>query len=154
MRIAHKFVVGVITQALFVVLSLVPGHGHGQSAHVQDFGDYSVRFSAISTMQLPAGPASKYAIARSNHQGLVNIAVERKGEPPRMVSADVSGTVTDLFGHALPVRFIRTDEAGEIDYLGVFELNGSGNYRFKIDVVAQGKTRAYTVRFNRDYFVD
>jgi len=149
----HKIVIAAIAQALLVLL-LIPRHAHGQTAHEQDFGDFVVHFSAISASQLPADMLRKYGIANDNHQGLLNIAVEQKTESSHMVSADVGGTVTDLFGHSHPVRFIRTDEAGEIDYLGVFPITGSGNYRFRIDVVAAGRTRPYTVRFNRDYIED
>lgn len=154
MRTSHKLTVAAIALALLLLLLLVPRHGHGQPAHTQDFGDFIVHFSAISTSQLPREMASKYGITRSDDQGLLNIAVEQKSQHSRMVNADVGGTVTDLFGHTQPVHFIETDEAGEIDYLGAFPLNGTGNYRFRVNVGIAGRAQLYVVRFNRDYIVD
>jgi len=140
--------------ALLALLFLAPGSGRGQSANARTFGDFVLRYSAISTAQLPPSMLRKYSIERSDRHGLLNIAVEQKSDHSRMVHADVSAIVTDLFGQSVPVRFIETDEAGQIDYLGTFPLNGSGNYRFDVKVIAPGRTRAFELTFNRDYIVD
>ena len=152
MRIAHKVSVALIALALMLFLLLVPRHGRGQSA--QDFGDYVVHYSAISTQQLPADAATQYGIARSGNRGLVNIAVEAKRSDAAMVRATVSGTVSDLTGHAQPVQFHETNENGAFDYLGEFPLNGSGSYLFTVNVTPPGAAHAYVLRFNRDYVVD
>lgn len=151
MRIAHKVSVALIALALMLFLLLVPQHGRGQS---QDFGDYVVHYSAISTQQLPADAAAQYGIARAADRGLLNVAVEAKHADAAMVRATVSGTVSDLTGHAQPVQFHETNENGAFDYLGEFPLSGSGSYLFTVNVTPPGAARAYTVKFNRDYVVD
>ena len=152
MRIAHKVGVALIAIALMLFLLLVPRHGRGQST--QDLGDYLVHYSAISTQQLPADAAAQYGIARSSDRGLLNVAVEAKRSDAAMVRASVSATVSDLTGHAQPVRFHETQEGGAFDYLGEFPLNGSGSYLFTLNVTPPGAAHAYVVRFNRDYVVD
>jgi hypothetical protein len=152
MRIAHKVSVALIALALMLFLLLVPRHGRGQSA--QDFGDYVVHYSAITSQQLPQQAAAQYGIARSDSRGLLNIAVEAKRTDAAMVRAAISATVSDLTGHSEPVRFHETNENGAFDYLGEFQLNGSGSYLFTVNVTRPGATHAYVVRFNRDYIVD
>lgn len=154
MRIAHKLGVVLIAILLLLILLLVPRHGHGQSTAEQDFGDYVIHYSAIYTNQLLPDMARRYAIERAADRGLINVAVEEKGKPSRMVRADVNARVSDLFGHEQRIRFRETEEDGQVDYLGTFRLNGSGSYRFTVHVVAPGATQPYVVSFNRDYVVD
>ena len=152
MRVAHKVSVALVAIALMLLLLLIPRHGQGQST--QDLGDYVVHYSAITTQQLPADAASQYGIARAGDRGLLNVAVEAKRGEASMVRANVSATVSDLTGHARPVRFRETSENGAFDYLGEFPLNGSGSYLFTVNVTPPGAAHAYVVKFNRDYIVD
>ena len=152
MRIAHKVGVALIALALMLFLLLVPRHGRGQS--VQDFGDYVVHYSAISTQQLPAEAAAQYGIARAGNRGLLNIAVEAKRSEAAMVRATVSATVSDLSGHTQPVHFHETNENGSFDYLGEFPVDGSGAYVFTVKVTPANVAQPFVVKFNRDYVVD
>ncbi|HZP67575.1 MAG TPA: DUF4426 domain-containing protein [Rudaea sp.] len=153
MRVAHKSSVLVIAIVLLLLLLLAPRHGQGQQ--VQDFGDYVVHYNAISTEQLPAAAAKNYGIERSDRRGLINIAIERKASgETHMVGADVSAEVSDLAGHRTPIRLRETNEAGEIDYLGDFALDGSGAYVFTVKVTPPGHAQPYVLRFNHDYVID
>jgi hypothetical protein len=152
MRIAHKASIALVAIALMLFLLLVPRHSQGQST--QDLGDYVVHYSAISTQQLPADAAAQYGIERAGNRGLLNIAVQAKRGDTAMVRANVSATVSDLTGHAQPVRFHETSENDAFDYLGEFPLNGSGSYVFTVNVTPPGAAHAYVLRFNRDYIVD
>jgi hypothetical protein len=152
MRIAHKVSVALIAIALLLLLLLIPRHGRGQTT--QDFGDYIVHYSAISTAQLAPEAAAQYGIARAGNRGLLNIALQTKRDDKQMVRANVSATVSDLTGHSSPVRFHETDENGAFDYLGEFPLTGSGTYLFTVSVTPHGGARPYVVKFNRDYIVD
>jgi hypothetical protein len=154
MRVAHKMALLLVVIVLLLLTLLLPRTGHANQS--ETFGDIVVRYSAISTDQLFADAAQRYGIARSPHNGLVNIAIERKtpGAEPTMIAASVSGRVADLTGHAQPIAFRETDEDGAIDYLGEFPLEASGTYVFTIDVRPPGAAHPYTVKFNRDYVAD
>jgi hypothetical protein len=153
MRIAHKVGVLLAAIALLLVLLLLPRPGHAQQT--QDFGDYIVHYSAITTNQLLAEIAKSYGIERSASRGLLNIAVQAKGSgETHMVGADVSAEVSDLTGHRTPIRLRETSENGDIDYLGEFPLSGSGAYIFTVKVTPAGRTQPYVVKFNQDYVVD
>jgi hypothetical protein len=154
MRIAHKASVFIVAVVILFVLLLLPRHGHGGQTQ-QDFGDYIVHYSAITTNQLVAEVAGNYGIERSDHRGLLNIAVQAKGGgETHMVGADVSAEVSDLTGHRQPIKLRETSENGDVDYLGEFPLSGSGAYIFTVKVTPPGHTQPYMVRFNQDYVLD
>jgi hypothetical protein len=154
MRTAHKISVLLLAIALLVVLLLIPRPGHGQQ-QTRDFGDYIVHYSAITTNQLLADVARNYGIERSAHRGLLNIAVQTKGDAQaRMINASVSAQVSDLTGHTTTIVLRETTENGDVDYLGEFPLSGSGAYIFVVNVVAPGHREPYVVKFNQDYVVD
>jgi hypothetical protein len=153
MRVAHKVGVLIAAIALLLILLLLPRHGQG--AQAQDFGDYIVHYSAISTNQLVAEVAKSYGIERSGHRGLLNIAVQAKGGgQTRMVGAAVSAEVADLSGHRTPIQVRETSENGDIDYLGEFPVSDSGAYIFTVKVTPPGHAQPYVVKFNQDYVVD
>lgn len=153
MRIGHKIglLIGLIVMLLLALL--VPRTGHADQT--ASFGDIVVRYSAISTDQLFPDVAQNYGIERSNRNGLVNIAVEKKGSDgaSAMIAATINGKVADLTGHSRPIRFRETNEAGAIDYLGEFPIDASGTYVFTINVMLD-QAAPYVVKFNRDYAVD
>src|SRR5947209_656429 len=113
MRIAHRVSIALVAIALMLFLLLVPRHSQGQST--RDLGDYVVHYSAISTQQLPADAAAQYGIERADNRGLLNVAVQAKHGDAAMVRANVSATVSDLTGHAQPVRFHETSENNAFD---------------------------------------
>jgi hypothetical protein len=155
MRVAHKVGVLIAAIALLLILLLLPRHGQGAQANTQDFGDYIVHYSAISTNQLMAEVAKSYGIERSARRGLLNIAVQAKsGGRTQMVGADVSAEVADLTGHRTPIAIRETSENGDVDYLGEFPLSSSGAYIFTLKVKPPGHAQPYVVKFNQDYVID
>jgi len=171
MRTHHKIAVAVTVIIVLLLALLIPRTGHADQTAA--FGDIVVRYSAISTDQLFPAVAQSYGIERSNHNGLVNIAIEKKdgADAGEMIAAVVTGKVADLTGHSRPIRFRETNEDGAVDYLGEFAIDASGTYVFTINVSPDrspsasramdgrerpkvGQTAPYTVKFNRDYAVD
>jgi hypothetical protein len=155
MRVAHKVGVLIAAIALLLILLLLPRHGQGAQSSTQDFGDYIVHYSAISTNQLLAEVAKSYGIERSARRGLLNVAVQAKGnDPAHMIGAVVSAEVADLTGHHTPIAVRETSENGDVDYLGEFPLDSSGAYIFTVKVTPAGHVQPYVVKFNQDYIVD
>jgi hypothetical protein len=142
--------------ARLLVLALAASLPRAGAAGESEFGDISVRYSAITTSQLFPAIAQRYGLERSDRNGLVNIAIEHKAgdRTSHMIAADVSGTVADLSGHRRPIRFRETNEDGAIDYLGTFAIDAGGTHVFTIVVNVPGHSQAYTVTFNRDYVLD
>ena len=151
-----RVIAGKLAAIAAFVLVLLVALPRVSRADQRAFGDIVVHYSALSTDQLLPVVAQKYGIERSARDGLVNIAIERKGTggDGAMIAATVAGSVADLAGHSRPIRFRETREEGAVDYLGEFPLDGSGTYVFTIEVTPPGRARAYTIRFNHDYVLD
>lgn len=162
MRVANKVGVLITAIVLLIILLLLPRHSQGAQtlSNAQDFGDYIIHYSAISTNKLVAAVAKSYGIVRSDSRGLLNIALEPKnnhdehGGQTQMVAADVGAEVSDLTGHPTPIPVRETTENGDVDYLGEFPLSGSGTYIFTVKVTPPGHAQPYVVKFNQDYVVD
>jgi len=155
MRIAHKVGVAIAVIVLLLLTLLLPRTGHAEQS--SNFGDVTIRYSAISTEQLPPEMAQRYGFERSNRQGLVNIAIEKMpsaGAVGAMIAANVSGNVADLSGHKQVIGFRETKEDGAVDYLGQFPISASGTYVFTIQVSTPGQPVPYTVKFNREYVLE
>ncbi len=67
---------------------------------------------------------------------------------------DITASVGDLTGHDKPVRMRETTEAGDIDYLGQFDLDGSGTYVFTVRISPPGQTAPFVVKFTQDFVID
>ena len=154
MRTHHKIAIAIAVIIVLLLTLLLPRTGHADQSAA--FGDFVVRYSAISTDQLVGDVARRYGIERSAHNGLVNIAIEQKtaNAEPELVAASVSGSVAELTGRPQPIRFRETRDEGAIDYLGEFAIDAAGTYVFTINVTPPGHAQPYTVRFNRDYVLD
>ena len=110
MRVAHKVGVLIAAIALLLILLLLPRHSEGAQPNTQDFGDYIVHYSAISTNQLMTEVAKSYGIERSGHRGLLNIAVQAKSnDQAHMIGANISADVADLTGHHTPIQVRETN---------------------------------------------
>ena len=120
----------------------------------QDFGNYTVRCNAISTLQLPEAMAKQYGIERSARRGLLNIFVEAKSGEAHTVNAVVTAQVGDLTGHDQPVVIQETNENGDIDYLGEFPIDSSGTYVFTVKVSPAGQASPFVVKFTQDLTAD
>lgn len=152
MRVAHKIDIAILAVLLLLLLLLIPKTGIGQT---REFGDYIVRYSAISSTALVADVAKTYGIERSSRNGLLNVAVQKRRDgDAELIGAKISGTISDLTGHSHPIAFRETKEGGDIDYLGEFPVDGSGTYLFTVSVLPAGGTQNYTLKFNQDYVVD
>src|SRR5436309_1964678 len=108
MRVAHKIDL-IILSALLLMLLLLPRSGYGETLQ---FGEYIVRYSAVTTNVLPAQIAQSYGLQRSSRNGLLNIAVQKKqtGDEAALIGATLHGSVSDLTGHAHPITFRETRE--------------------------------------------
>ena len=120
----------------------------------QEFGNYTVRCNAISTLQLPAAMTKQYVIERSARRGLLNISVDSKSGETHTVNAVVTAQVGDLTGHDKPIVVRETSENGDIDYLGEFPVDGSGTYVFTVKVSPSGQAAPFVVKFTQDLTVD
>ena len=122
----------------------------------KDFGDYVVHFNALTTDQLTPEIASEYGIVRSKNRALLNVSILRKNEGAgtTAVSGAVAASAVNLTGQLkdLQVREIREGDA--IYYIAETPVTNGESLIFTVDVTPQNEASRFTVRFQKQFFVN
>ena len=122
----------------------------------RDFGDYVVHFNALATDQLTPNVAQQYGIVRSQNRAMLNVSILRKedqgmGTP---VSGSVSASAINLTGQlkSIPLREIR--EGTAIYFIGEIAITNAETLIFTVDVTPINEASRFTVRFQKQFYVD
>jgi len=137
--------------------------GGGESANVPqaepagasnvDIGEHVVHFSALSTDQLPPDIARAYNILRSKNRAMLNISVVRKSDGVP-VSAKVNVKTVNLTGQLKNITMRQINEQEAIYYIGETAVANRETLVFDISVIPEGASRAFEVRFKREFYTD
>ena len=152
MKTAYK--IGLVAGAAMLMM-LMPARGRAEQ--LEKFDGYIVHYNALSADQLAPEVAQAYKLQRSSHRGLVNIAVQKDNgaAEPTPVGATITGTASNLSGQRTPLDIREIKEDGAVYYLGEFPIgSGTDTFRFQIDVKPEGATRAYALKFSKNYVTD
>lgn len=146
MRIALTFTIALA--ALALPLSSQADQGR------QQVGDYTIYYNALAANALPSASMKTYGLQHSDRQGLIVISVSRGADAASVqVPAKVSGHASTLLGKAVPLKFRRIDDHGNLSTLGSFTVPGTGTVSFDLEVKPQGGPAAH-LQFTHDYVVD
>jgi len=122
----------------------------------RDFGDYEVHFNALTTDQLTPEIAGEYDIVRSRNRALLNVSILRKreGGGTTPVAGAVAASAVNLTGQLknLLVREIREGDA--IYYIAETPVTNGESLIFSLDVTPQNEASRFSVRFQKQFFVD
>lgn len=122
----------------------------------RDFGDYVVHFNALATDQLTPEIAGEYGIVRSKNRAMLTVSIIQKEAQGvgTAVSGSVSASATNLTGQlkSIPVREIR--EGTAIYYIGEIAVTNAETLIFTVDVTPINEPSRFTVRFQKQFFVD
>lgn len=146
----HRAVAGLVAVAAALVLG-----SSIASASEAKFDNFVVYYNVINTTFLSPEVARAYDVRRSSSRAMVNIAVMERGDDgPQAVSADVSGSATNMNDQMRNLRFreIRDDDA--IYHLSEITVRSGETLDFKIDVSPAGTDRVLPIRFSQDFYVD
>ena len=122
----------------------------------RNFGDYTVHFNALVTDQLTADIASEYGIVRSKNRAMLNVSIIQN--VPNGIGSAVPGSVSasaiNLTGQlkSIPIREIREETA--IYYIGEIAIANAETLIFTIDVTPINEPSRFTVRFQKQFYMD
>jgi hypothetical protein len=123
---------------------------------LKDFGDYVVHFNAVTTDQLTPEIASEYSIVRSPSRALLNISIQRKtdngGTLP--VPGAVAASAVNLTGQLRNLRIREIREGDAIYYIAETPVTNAESLIFTIDVTPQNEASRFTVRFQKQFFIN
>lgn len=123
---------------------------------MQEFGDYTLHFNALTTDRLSAEIAQRHSIVRSTNRAMLNVSIVKK--QPGAVGLPVRGTVTvsaaNLTGQLKPVTLREITEAQAIYYIGESNIADGETLVYSIDATPVDETVPMSVRYMKQFFVD
>lgn len=123
---------------------------------VQRFGDYEIHFNALRTTQLTPAIASEYGIVRSPNRAMLNVSVlayDVNGTSTA-VTADVAASAINLTGQLKKVSIREIREGTAIYYIGELAIIDAETLIFTVDVAPTDGAGPFTIRFQKQFFVD
>ncbi len=122
----------------------------------QAFGDYELHFNALGTNQLTPEIAGEYGIVRNPNRVMLTLSIldTSGGGIGSAVSGSVEASAINLTGQFknIPVREI--DEGDAIYYIGETTVADTETLIFTVDVTPADEPDPFTVRFQKQFFVD
>ena len=151
----------LIALSVFGLLAACGGSGDSPSVpkaqpageSSSDIGDYIVHFSAQTTDQLPPEIASAYSIVRSPNRAMLNVSVLRESDN-KSVEADIGVKAVNLTGQLKNITMRQIDEQEAVYYIGEVSVANQETLVFDLSVTPDGTSRAYDVRFKRQFYTD
>lgn len=123
---------------------------------LQDFGDFTLHFNALTTDQLTAEVAQRHGIVRSGNRAMLNVSILRNREGA--IGVPVRGTVevsaANLTGQLKPVSLREITEAEAIYYIGESNVADGETLVYTIDATPVDETAPMSVRYMKQFFVD
>jgi hypothetical protein len=124
----------------------------------RDFGDYVVHFNAMATDQLTPDISREYGIVRSQNRAMLTVSIIQKEAQSigNAVPGSVSASAINLTGQlkSIPLREIREDQDSAIYYIGEIAIANAETLIFTVDVTPINEPSRFTVRFQKQFYVD
>ena len=139
-----RFIARFLSLALLISIPL-----SSYANNVAKFGDYVVHYNALPTDILLPKVARTYKIKRSKNRGMINIVVQHKGKG---TGAKVTGTGVNLNAQLKHLEFREIKDGDVTYYISNFRVTHKEMFNFKIKVQPAGSSKAYTVKFKKEFY--
>lgn len=144
-----------ILASLFLGLALTAFSGAQAADNVQAahrFGDYVVHPGTMITANLDPQVAQQYDIQRSDHRGLVTVAVRRQGEDgSEAVKADISATLVNMSAQRRDLTLREVDEGDAIYYLADFRIDPPETVKVEFRIRPEGGDQDLEFELSRTF---
>ncbi len=146
MVIKNKTILTLIVAVFFAMV------GNVYAEKSKDYGDYIVHYNAFTTDVLHAETAKQYNIRRGKNRGMINISIQKKNKNHTAVTADVSGTASNLTGQLKSLDIKEIKEGDAIYYVSDFSVANRETLDFSVDIKVSGKDKPLKVSFRQQFF--
>ena len=120
----------------------------------QDFGEYTVHYSAFTTDTLAPDVAKQYKIPRSKNRAMVNLAILKNGDGPLgiPVKAKVEGAAKNLSEQLRELNIREIVEDNAIYYIAETQINNEETLRYNFHITPEGESSPYEISFQEKFF--
>ena len=126
------------------------------AAAQQPFGDYVIHHGTMLTANLDPEVARQYNIQRSDHRGLVTVAVRKStgGGGSEAVRADVRAVAVNLSAQRRELTMQEVDEGEAIYYLADFRIDPPETVRIELHVQPKGSQDVHVFEVSREFYAE
>ncbi|KPV41456.1 hypothetical protein AN478_02485 [Thiohalorhabdus denitrificans] len=137
---------------LCLLLAVAPASVSAQKL----FGDYVIHHGTMLTSNLTPQVAREYGITRSDHRGLVTVAVRKTGNggEEKPVRAKVWAVAVNLSSQRRDLEMREVDEGEAIYYLSDFRINPPEKVRLEVHVQPEGSDEEHVFEVSRLFAAD
>ncbi|MCO1334842.1 DUF4426 domain-containing protein [Microbulbifer sp. OS29] len=144
----------LVAAASVVLLFLSIGAAAQQARTIKsytDFGDYRVVYSVFNSDFIQPEIAQQYQLVRAKDRAYVNVSVVKKEGGARGLSAEMSGTATNLIQQSRPLKFKEIREGDAVYYLAPLRFEDEETLTFNVEVtLPNGKSEKISFRRKLD----
>jgi hypothetical protein len=116
----------------------------------QQFGDFTLHYNAVPTVDLDPEIARRYQIPRSQRRGLITVSLVREGDP---VAAAVNARSRNLAGQVQAIRLREIREGEAVYYIGTYSAVEKEELEFTISAQPKGaEAGPFEVVFEHTFF--
>jgi hypothetical protein len=161
----NALICGLVAGGLSLSLAACGPSGSGTSLNdaptarelaptVQEFEQYVVHYNALSSDSISPQDATRYGIARSRSNALINVVMLNKDGTPghTPVGGQVTARVNNLTGQTKSVEMRQISEGESIYFIGVVSVSNNETLNFNIDAQPEGERDPLQVKFQQQFF--
>ncbi len=116
----------------------------------QQFGEFTLHYNAVPTVDLEPEIARRYEIPRSQRRGLLTVSLVRDGAP---VAATVNARSENLAGQIQTLRMREISEGEAVYYIGTYRATEKEELAFTISAQPEGaEAGPFEVVFEHTFF--
>ncbi|WP_455218008.1 DUF4426 domain-containing protein [Kaarinaea lacus] len=147
-----KALKGLFTGLVCIFTSLQTGIVSAETS--QTFGNFTVHYNAFNSDVLQPSMAEAYGIVRSKNRGMLTVTIIKKepGAQGKPVRAAVTASASNLTGQFRKFDIREIDEGSSIYYMSVFHVAHEEMLDFVLQILPEGETQSYTVKFRQQFY--
>ena len=120
----------------------------------QTFGNYTIHYNAFNSDVLQPSMAEAYGIVRSKNRGMLTVTIIKKGPGQKgtPVRSKVTASASNLTGQFRQFKIREIDEKDSVYYISAFHVAHEEMLDFVLQVLPEGETQSYTVKFRQKFY--
>lgn len=143
---------GWLTVLVCLPALILTGNVSAETSQV--FGDYTIHYNAFNSDVLQPSMAEAYGIVRSKNRGMLTVTIIKKGSEPKgkPVRGKITASASNLTGQFRKFKIREIDEKVSIYYMSVFHVAHEEMLDFVLQVLPEGESQSFTVKFRQQFY--
>ena len=149
-----KTITSLIGVALSLLMFSLPSTA--EERVFTEFGDYKVLHTVFNSSFIQPDVAKTYNLTRGKDRALINVSVvkDTAAGTSNGLAATITGTVSNLMQQTKTLEFQEISEQNAVYYLAPLRVSNEEVLHFTLQVLREGHSKPYTIKFTKKLYVD